>query len=164
IDNKINNPSYPNYVSKELLGISTNNDKEIWRYDFKPPNPQGKVILVGCNHGFEKIPSYMLRRFFDQFITDWPKHPMLQWARWNLHFIVVPVLNAGGFIPNAYPGNTSTRGVRFVPETDPFPATWTKNGETVTLTFDVADFPDTDGRLHANAHVSHACAERTRCL
>lgn len=154
MDGKTNNPSYPNYITKTLLGKSTMNDQDIWRYDFTPPKPKVKVVLVGCTHGFEKNPTYMLRRFFSYFVDNWASHSMLQWARWNVQFIVVPVLNAGGYLPSTWPGGSS-RGVRYVLETEPFPATWTKSGGTITLSFDPTNFPDTGGRLDGSEYFSH---------
>lgn len=155
LSRKINNPNYPNYVSKTLLGKSTNYNQDIWRYDFKPPTPKVKMILVGCTHGWEKNPTYMLQQFFDYFVDNWAKHPMTQWARWNVHFIVVPVLNAGGYIPSPFPDSPDSRGQRRVLETLPFPASWTKTGNEVTITFNTADFPDTNGRLDAATYFSH---------
>lgn len=154
MDNKINNPDYPNYITKVSLGKSTQNDKDIYRYDFKPIRPKAKVVLVGCTHGWEKNPSYALRRFFSYFVDNWSKSPMMQWARHNIHFIVIPVLSAGQYIPSPFPGG-AVRGTRRVLETQPFPATWTKSGSNVTVTFDVADFPDTGGRLNGAEYFSH---------
>ena len=153
MNSKINNPSYPDYISKELLGKSSMHDKDIWRYDFKPINPKVKVLLTCCTHGFEKNAAYMLRRFFSYFVDNWAKHPMTQWARHNVHFVVVPVLSPGAYVPNEVTG--TTRGIRRVRETDPIPCSWTRTGSSITVEFEEEDFPDTDGRLSANNYFSH---------
>lgn len=155
MDSKINNPDFPNYITKTQISESSNYAMPIWRYDFKPPSPKGKVIISCCNHGWEKNPSYAIKNFFDKLVNEWSEHDMMQWLRWNVHFIVIPVLSPEGYSPN--PFNTDepdNRGSRRVLETIPFDATWTKIGDRITITYNVNDFPNTNGRLDGGTYFS----------
>lgn len=133
------------YVTRELMGNSTEKNLPIYKYEFKPENPTRKVIMFGANHGSEKIPCVFLYRFFKNLIENYSSSPALQWARKNIHYVVVPLLSPDGY---------ENRGRR-VKETAPFPATWAKSGTVATVTFDVNDFPDTNPNVSATNYFSN---------
>lgn len=131
---------YQPYVSRELLGLSTDQQYEVYRYEFKPANPTHKIILFGGVHGQERIPPMVLLRFFKNLCENWMHDPVLTWFRHNIHVVVVPLVSPYGFRERN----------RRVKETDPFPATWTKTGDRVTVTFNVSDFPTTNPNVSAS--------------
>lgn len=158
VDNQPINPDFPAYITKSVGSISSTMDLPIYRYDFKPPNPTKKVILLGCAHGWEKNPAFSLRRWFSYFLENWGDNELTRWARWNVHFIVIPVLSPSSYVPNPYGthvGPSQVRGKRVIFETDPIPCTWTRSGAIATITFNVSNFPDTDGRLNGASYFSH---------
>jgi len=131
---------YDPYVTRELLGESTSGGYDIYRYEFKPPNPTRKVVVISSIHGSERIPAMVTQRFFKALCEDWMHDPTLTWARHNIHFVVLPLANPSGFhVTN-----------RRVWETDPIPATWTKSGTTVTVSFNISDFPNNNPNVSAN--------------
>ena len=140
------NPSIPQWATKSQIGSSSTRDIPFYCYEFIPPKPIMKVVLTGVTHGWEKNPAYALLQFMSELSNNWMASPMLQWARWNVHFIVVPVRSPEGW-------EDRIRGVK---ETLSFPATWSKTGSAVTVTFDANDFPNTGGRLSAGSYFSHA--------
>ncbi|HIY76408.1 MAG TPA: hypothetical protein H9825_09110 [Candidatus Sphingobacterium stercorigallinarum] len=133
------------YVSRQLLGTSTEDGLPIYKYEFKPDNPSRKAILFGGTHGSEKMSPVILYRFFNNLVENYSSANALQWARKNVHFIVVPLLS-----PDSY-----ERRTRRVKETAPFNASWTKSGNVVTISFDQADFPNTNPNVHANDYFSN---------
>src|SRR5690606_27359320 len=86
----------------------------------------------------------VLYRFFKNLIENYSSSPALQWARRNIHYVVVPLLS-----PDSY-----ERRTRRVKETPPFPATWTKSGDVVTITFEESDFPNTNPNVSASDYFS----------
>src|SRR5690606_117817 len=125
---------YDPYVTRELLGKSTVENYDVYRYEFKPVNPTKKAVIFGGTHGSERISPIVLQRFFKALCEDWMNNPALMWARHNVHFVVIPLVSPFGF----------HKRNRRVWETEPFPASWTKSGNVVTVTFNVADFPLTN--------------------
>lgn len=130
---------YDPYITRELLGKSSKGGYDIYRYEFKPVNPTRKVIVFGGTHGSERIAPMVLQRFFKALCEDWMHNPALMWARHNVHFVTIPLVSPYGFHHRN----------RRVWETDPFPATWTKSGEVLTVTFDPASFPTTNPNVSA---------------
>lgn len=96
---------FPEYVSKTHL----KNDEEglpIYRYDFTPPKLGGafgsnthipKIIYTSAIHGHEVAGAYGGFIFFDELCNKWKSKEILQMLRWNIHFIVIPILNPHGF-------------------------------------------------------------------
>jgi len=140
---RLDKPSNLDYITKKLMGKSSVGDYDIFQWDFKPPKPIRKVIITSAIHGFEKYTPFLLLRFFDFMTKNWAKDPVLEFMRWNIHFVVMPLLNPWGFATNN----------RRCLETDPFNVSWTRSGNVVTVSFDPLDFPDTDGRLNADGYI-----------
>lgn len=139
------------YVSRTEISRTSVQDLPIYRYDFTPANPKVKLLITTGMHGSEKIYIKLLPIIFNRIVTEWGNDPLLEWIRFNVHFIVVPVMSPScteGLVPG-------TGGGRRVHETDPIPVSWTKVGNTATVSFDTADFPNTNGRLDAASYFSN---------
>lgn len=148
---------YAPYITKTVIGESSVGGYDIFRYDFIPPNPTKKVLISGGFHGQEKNVVVANRRWFGWFIKNWHKNPMTQWARFNIHFIVVPVFCPSSFNPNPYsPAMDLTKwGERKVHETLPIACSWSRSGNVVTININEASFPDTQGRFSAGSYFSY---------
>lgn len=94
---------YPDYVTRSLLGYS--DDAPIYRYDFTPPKPKNynreykfpKIYYQSAIHGHEKMAAMGGASFFKSLCDDWRTDDTLRMLRWNVQFIVVPMLNPSGF-------------------------------------------------------------------
>lgn len=145
------NPNVDPYITRQNLGKTSTKNLDIWRYDFKPSNPTKKIILLAGTHGSEKVYIKLLLEFMTLLTKKWYVSPALNWIRNNVHIVAVPCMN-----PSAITGYTEgSQGGRRAHETDDIPVSWTKSGTTVTVTFDVNDFPDTDGRLDGATYFSN---------
>src|SRR5690606_38402735 len=99
--------SNPEYITKTLLG-NESSGLPIYRYDFLPPIPQTsnveaklkKILYISGTHGHEKPAPVDGIRFFKDLIENWRTNPILRMLRWNVHFIVIPVLNPYGMTNN----------------------------------------------------------------
>lgn len=146
------------YITKTALRGSGLQNLPIYRYDFKPANPKLKVLLSGCTHGWEKNFSFGLRLFMKHLVENWKGNDALTFLRQNVHFIIVPVVSPDPFVVNFFNGNTTLRD-RSGYETPPFNASWTKSGNTVTISFTEADFPVNDRVLFSNYFTSRPSTE-----
>lgn len=95
--------TYPNYITRTQVGSSAENDP-IYRYDFIPPNPEPtgngvhpKIYYQTALHGYEKMAALSGYLFFKDMCENWKTDSVLKTLRWNVHFIVVPVVNPSGF-------------------------------------------------------------------
>lgn len=136
-----NNPNIESYITKSSIGESKLNNIPIWMYSFRPIEPEIKVLLVAGTHANEKMYIWVLRYFFEELLSNWGSNQFLEYIRWNVQIDVLPCRS-----PYTISNDVRKRGFRVIPETEPIPFSWVKSGTTVTLTFDVADFPD-DGFL-----------------
>ena len=102
--------AYPNYVTKTELGLDSSGNT-IYRYDFKAPSvpltsiqvdrvKKPKIILVSGVHGSEKAGVYNLYQTMNQICNNWSNNDLLETLRWEVDFIVVPVVNVYGFDNN----------------------------------------------------------------
>jgi len=107
------------YVTKETLGKDTTEGDDIFKYEFKPDtmninnfsgvdDKEGleftkkfpKIILHTGTHGEEKSTPLILANFLHHLVNDWEENELLEWIRWNVHLIVVPVTNPSGYNNN----------------------------------------------------------------
>lgn len=135
------------YITKTQVGVSSFGDYPIYRYDFKPENVSGKVLVTSGTHGQEKNVIVANYRWFEYLVNNWFNHPMTEWARFNVHFVVLPIFSPSSFNPNAFApeGSIYENGDRKVFETPPIPCTWTRSGTTATITINVGSFPPGTG-------------------
>jgi len=115
--------AYPEYVTKILLG-NESTGLPIYRYDFKPTRPIGvtskfpKVFLTSGIHP-EKTGVWCLYNFMKAICEDWKTNALVDVLRWNVNFIVVPMVN-----PWSY-DNGSRTNVNGVDINRNFSAGWT---------------------------------------
>ena len=103
---------YPNYISKTLLGNDASNTLPIYKYEFKPEQPVNrteydeapKIILISGVHGSGTNPSgdnptavYSLYFILKDICDNWSTQNVLEYLRFNIHFIIIPVANPWGF-------------------------------------------------------------------
>jgi hypothetical protein len=101
--------SYPDYVSKSLVGNVTveGTDLPMYRYDFTPPlvassNMEDvcKVLITNCTHGQERSQIPTTYRLMLDICENWRTSELLQTLRFNCHFTVIPIVNPYGYINN----------------------------------------------------------------
>ena len=99
--------SYVTYVTETELGVASDGQK-VYMYDFKPTRISyaqkeiPKIIIVGCQHGFEKSSVYGLYYFVKNLLTKWVDSPVLSYLRNHVELMIVPVLNTYGFNNRTY--------------------------------------------------------------
>jgi hypothetical protein len=95
---------YPDYITKSVLGQDSLG-QNIYRYDFKPTPVREdqyttkfpKMLLIAGIHGSEKAGVYNLYEGMKQICELWSTNDLLETLRWNVHFVVVPIVNNYGF-------------------------------------------------------------------
>lgn len=99
-----NNPSY---ITKTTLGNDATGVHPIYAYEFKPVDvannfstKRPKIIIVSGVHGEEKSSVVSLRNFLVEMCNNWRNNELLEFMRFNVHLIVVPIVNTYGFTHN----------------------------------------------------------------
>lgn len=101
---------FPDYVSKKLEGTDSSG-KEIYSYRFKPEQPEysqnlnpiersfkkPKLFLVSSTHGNERVVIWALYNFMKQICNNWKNDEALEFMRWNVEFIVIPIISPSGY-------------------------------------------------------------------
>src|SRR5690606_36467109 len=94
---------YPSYISKELLG-NDDNGNPIYKYEFKPelPAPSAgdpitstkfiKMVITAGVHGVEKTGVWLTYLAMKNTCENWKNDALLEALRWNVHFVVIPVV------------------------------------------------------------------------
>ena len=106
---------YPSYITKTLIGTEYTG-LPIYRYDFKPLEPQNnpfkvkmpKVMVSANIHGNETLVMTNHIRFFTDLCENWRNDDNLCQLRFGVHFIVIPVVNPWGYNNNQ---RKNSRGV-----------------------------------------------------
>ena len=95
---------FSSYVSRKTFGEASDGS-DIYMYEFIPPKlssnssnltPAKKIYVQAGIHGHEWGSILTVARFFDKLCREWRNYDELQKLRFNIHFIVVPVLNVWG--------------------------------------------------------------------
>ncbi|MGG4200769.1 BppU family phage baseplate upper protein [Peribacillus frigoritolerans] len=94
---------YPDYITKLLLGNDSFGNP-ISLYTFKPQRPSTsvgtkipKVFLTTGTHGYEHVPGLITYLMFKQMCEKWHEYPQLEVLRFNVEFLVIPVVNPSGW-------------------------------------------------------------------
>ena len=98
--------SYPEYVSKTILGYAGGDEYPIIRYDFTPVKPYSvssnlefpTIIYVSGTHGGEYPSMIAGYHFFRGLCEKWKTNKLLKDLRMNVHFIAIPMFNPYGFV------------------------------------------------------------------
>jgi len=94
---------YPDYITKQTLG---NDDwgNPICVYYFTPSKPQAslntrypKIFLTGGTHGYEHVSVLTMYLMFKNMCEKWKSYPLLEALRFNVDFVVIPVVNPSGW-------------------------------------------------------------------
>lgn len=103
----------PNYITKTTLGNDSTGTYPIYKYEFKPEQAtvskypltvslfektMPKIIIITSAHGEEKASTIGLRNFMNDVCARWADDPLLDFIRWNVHLIIVPIVNPYGFV------------------------------------------------------------------
>ncbi|MDK7476417.1 M14 family metallopeptidase, partial [Bacillus paranthracis] len=96
------------YITKTLLGKDATGQHDIYKYTFVPVKPRQmttttklpKLVFISNLHGHEKITTYSLYRFMRAICNDWKTDETLEYLRWNVEFVIIPVANPAGFVNN----------------------------------------------------------------
>ncbi|NLK92091.1 MAG: DUF2817 domain-containing protein, partial [Bacteroidales bacterium] len=99
--------AYPNYITKTICGQDSLGSN-IYRYDFKPSDFERsstaiavpKMILCAGVHGNERAGVYNLYESMNQICKNWSSDETLEVLRWDVHYIVIPIVNVYGFTNN----------------------------------------------------------------
>src|SRR5699024_4496756 len=98
--------NYPEYVKRTNLG-SVDGQWNIYGYTFNPirldshlGNDIPKIIITTGTHGDEKGPVYSTYNLFNKICNHWRENEILEFLRFNIEFIVVPIVNPSGFDAN----------------------------------------------------------------
>ena len=116
---------YPSYITKTLLGNELSPSAlPIYRYDFKPVRPsatlttkQVKYLITSGTHP-ERTGLWTLYNTMENICNHWQDDELLEALRFNIHFIVIPVMS-----PWAY-DNGSRVNYNGVDMARNFPAGW----------------------------------------
>lgn len=100
---------HSSYITQTLLGNDTSGEYPIYLYDLNPqlvndPRREKKLpkIIIHANiHGEEKGSAISLSHFLYDLANNWNTNSLLEWIRWNVHLIVVPLSNPYGFDRNS---------------------------------------------------------------
>lgn len=152
----LGSPSFNPYITRTIVGKSTEGNYNVYRWDFKPDNPKCKIIVFGGIHASEKVFPESLTRMFRYLVENWPTSVSMEWVRQNVHIICVPLLSTysvtlseNGNLDNPPTGY----GYRLVNETAPFTVNWTRSGTTLTVTINPATFPTTNPNISPENYI-----------
>lgn len=85
---------YPDYITREPIGVDDSGKYTQWCYSFTPANYKKTVYLQAGVHGRNEFESYLAAALFMRMIADIPKgEEHLRYLRDNVRFIVVPLVN-----------------------------------------------------------------------
>lgn len=110
--------TYPDYVTKTLLGKDQTNTYDIYEYRFRPEtvgynNEQSGLVetknevklplflLDGCIHGNEQLATIAILTFAKNLCANWQNNKNYEFFRWNVEFRVIPIVNPWGFQNNS---------------------------------------------------------------
>ena len=94
---------YPDYITKQVLGTDLFGNT-ISLYKFIPYKPSAsvstkypKVFLTSGTHGYEHVPGLITFLMFKDICEKWQGYPLLEALRFNVDFLVIPVVNPSGW-------------------------------------------------------------------
>lgn len=101
---------YPTYVTR--IDEGENEDgKKIYSYKFKPEEPEYtinskptekpfkkmKFFISSSTHGNERTSIWTLYNMMKEICDNWKTDEALEFLRWNVEFIIIPILNPSGY-------------------------------------------------------------------
>lgn len=100
---------YPEYVSKRLVGNETTG-LPIYEYRFISPDMTNnssypykklKLLVLSAIHGYEQGSAYSMAMFFKDLCENHATKEQLNFMKWNVDFVVIPVANPWGYNNNS---------------------------------------------------------------
>ncbi|HDR7979687.1 TPA: DUF2817 domain-containing protein [Bacillus cereus] len=96
---------HPEYITKTVLGNDSAGTHPIHKYEFKPVEVSSsrfskklpKLVITSGVHGEEKSSVVGLRNFINDMVNNWVDNPLLEFIRYNVHLVIVPIVNPYGF-------------------------------------------------------------------
>lgn len=123
---------YPSYIKRTFLGYEASGVIPIYRYDFKPVRPSSeepireiKYFVATGTHP-ERAGVWAAYHTFRNICENWQDDELLEALRFNIHFIVVPIVS-----PWAY-DNASRVNFNGVDINRNMPDNWTQGVEGYT--------------------------------
>jgi predicted deacylase len=100
--------NYPNYIKKTLLGKDASDTYPIYKYELIPEalptsvlaKTLPKIILTSGVHGEEKPATDALYHMVYSLCNEWKTNPLLEYLRFNVEIVFIPVINPWGFTNN----------------------------------------------------------------
>lgn len=101
--------AYPDYISKKHHGDDESGNFPIYQYEFKPQIPSRnethnpsetmfpKMFINTATHGVERISVWVNYLMMREICNNWESDEVLEALRWDVHFIVIPLVNPWGF-------------------------------------------------------------------
>ena len=86
---------YPEYISRESIGVDDSGKYAMWCYTFTPQNYKKTVYIQAGAHGRNEFETFFSTALMMNMIADADKidDPHLKYLRDNVRFIVVPLVN-----------------------------------------------------------------------
>lgn len=100
------------YITRQQIGTaptSDHGDIPVYAYSFNPPKTQIAIakddympkVFINCGtHGGEKMTPFVVYDFLKDMIDNWKDQPFLEFCRFNIPFVIIPVLNCDGWYKN----------------------------------------------------------------
>lgn len=121
---------YPSYITKQALGNDAFGNP-IALYKFTPSRPttekatrNPKVFLTSGTHGYEHVPGLLVYLLMKDLCDRWTADAQLEALRWNVDWLVIPVVNPSGWDDYT---RKSRNGVDINRN---FPESWATSGST----------------------------------
>ena len=88
--------SFPNYISRSIIGQDATNTYNIYQYVFCPDYPEQTIYLSAGIHGSEPDGWCGLGNLMRSICYHFDENPGLAYLRWKCRIIVIPILNPYG--------------------------------------------------------------------
>lgn len=98
--------NHPDYLTRKTLGKDQSGAYDIYQYSAKPRQLTGadgikkrlpKLIFVAGLHGEERNSMHNLYYLMKDICENWQTDPLLEYLRWNVEFVFIPLANPWGF-------------------------------------------------------------------
>lgn len=59
-----------------------------------------KILVISAIYGYEQVSAYSTALFFKDLAESWQDKEQLEFLRWNVDFVIIPVANPYGYDSN----------------------------------------------------------------
>ncbi|MDF2902363.1 MAG: hypothetical protein K0S25_1, partial [Bacillus sp. (in: firmicutes)] len=87
---------YPYYITRENIGKDASGLYDMWMYIFEPKFYTQTAFLQAGAHAWEEEGYLGLGRFMQILCEEHETHRDLSYLRWNVRFVVIPLINVWG--------------------------------------------------------------------